>query len=101
MSAKNGKKDGKKDSKLDPVAEAILAALAGGAVVAPDDVAKSIAAARAKPSDGPGLWRRYLPAVKQQAVFLARQGRIEILRKGQPADPNDFRGLVKLRLKTT
>jgi len=88
------------DNKLDPIAEAILDALTGGAVVAPDIIAKRIAETRAKPGDRPDLWRRYLPVVKQQAVFLARQGAIEILRKGKPADPNDFKGLVKLRLKT-
>ncbi|MEP5699177.1 MAG: DUF3253 domain-containing protein [Sneathiella sp.] len=29
---------------------------------------------------------------------LARTGRIEIMRKGKVADPNDFKGLYKLRL---
>jgi len=62
------------------------------------DVARAFADARAKPGDPPQLWRRYLPAVKQQMVHLARTGRIEILRKGQPVDPNDFKGVVRLRL---
>lgn len=85
----------------DPLAAAILAALhkaERGASVAPMDVAKSYAATRARPSDPPDLWRRYLPAVRQQAIHLARNGRIDILRKGEPVDPNDFKGVVRLRL---
>ena len=37
-------------------------------------------------------------AVRQQMVHLARQGRIEIVRRGRPVDPNDFKGVVRLRL---
>lgn len=62
------------------------------------DVARAFAAARAKPGDGPQAWRRYMNAVKQQMVHLARAGRIEIIRKGQLVDPNDFKGVVRLRL---
>jgi hypothetical protein len=32
------------------------------------------------------------------ATYLARQGRLEILRKGQPVDPKSFKGVVRLRL---
>ena len=86
---------------LDPVAMAILDTLAGGkpgATVAPESVARAIATARARPSDGPNAWRRYLSAVKQQALHLARQGRIEIVRKGKPVDLADFKGVVRYRL---
>jgi hypothetical protein len=31
-------------------------------------------------------------------VHLARDGQIEITRKGQPVDPNNFKGVVRLRL---
>ena len=37
-------------------------------------------------------------AVKQQAIHLAKSGRIEIIRKGEPVDPRDFKGIVKMRL---
>ena len=50
-------------------------------------------------SSPPDLWRRYLNAVRQQSIHLARAGRIEILRKGKPADPNNFKGVYRLRLK--
>jgi hypothetical protein len=86
----------------DPVAAAILEALAGrdsARPILPRDAALSIARARARPGDPPDLWRRYLPAVRQQALHLARQGRIVMLRKGKPVDPHcPVKGLVRLAL---
>ncbi len=82
----------------DPVVVAILDAVAGGATPTFQDVARAIAKGRAKKKDGPNLWRRYLNAVKQQSVHLAKAGRIEIVRKGEAVDPKDFKGIVKLRL---
>jgi hypothetical protein len=91
----------KEQIKIDPVAQAIfdtLASLGPGKSASPMDVSRAYAALRAKPSDPPDVWRRYLNAVKQQMVHLARAGSIEIVRKGQPVDPNDFKGVVRLRL---
>lgn len=85
----------------DPVAETILATLAGlstGASISLMDAAKAVAERRRRPADGPELWRRYMNAVRQQATHLARQGRIEILRKGEPVDPKNFKGVVRIRL---
>ncbi len=88
--------------KVDPVAQAILDELTRrppGAKLDPQIVARALAKARAKPKDPPDLWRRYLLAVRQQAVSLARQGHITILRKGKPADPTaPIKGLIKLTL---
>jgi hypothetical protein len=81
----------------DPVAEAILQCVEDKASVSPQDVATFLAKERSKPDGRPAPWRKYLPAVKQQMVHLARAGEIEILRKGQVADPNDFKGVVRLR----
>ncbi|MDA0341675.1 MAG: DUF3253 domain-containing protein, partial [Proteobacteria bacterium] len=89
------------DRALDPVARAILDTLAGvkaGGTVTPETVARGVGTARARPSDGPNAWRRYLAAVKQQALHLARQGKIEIVRKGKPVDLADFKGVVRYRL---
>lgn len=89
---------------LDPVALAILDALHAakpGSTIAPEVVARAIGTAKARPSDRPNAWRRYLAAVKQQALHLARQGRIEIVRKGKPVDLADFKGVVRYRLPTT
>jgi len=52
-------------------------------------------AARAVDAEG---WRRLLPQVRATAVGLARQGRLEILRHGKPADPEAFKGVYRLRL---
>ena len=79
----------------------ILEALATADSLSPRDVAQHIAASRAKPGDSPNLWRRYFMAVKQHAVHLARAGRIEIVRKGQVVDPEDFKGIVRYRLTKT
>ncbi|MDH3474748.1 MAG: DUF3253 domain-containing protein [Rhodospirillales bacterium] len=82
----------------DPVALAILELLAAGdRSVSPEQAARAFAATRAKPSDPPDLWRRYLHAVRQQGLHLARQGRIAILRKGKPVDPNKpVKGVIRL-----
>ena len=77
----------------------LLAALEPGKSISPENVARAFAAERAKPSDPPDLWRRYLNAVRQQALHLARQGRIAILRKGKPVDPaKPVKGVVRLAL---
>jgi hypothetical protein len=36
--------------------------------------------------------------VRQAAVRLMKQGRIVILRKGRPVDPDDFKGIYRLTL---
>jgi hypothetical protein len=85
----------------DPVATTILETLAGlseGASISLMDAAKVVADQRRRPKDGPELWRRYMNAVRQQATHLARQGRIEIVRKGEPVEPKNFKGVVRLRL---
>lgn len=68
---------------------ALLSQVREGESISPNDVAKSV---------DPENWRRELPKVKAVAVGLARQGRIDILRKGKPADPDDLRGIYRLRL---
>jgi hypothetical protein len=86
----------------DPLATAILALLAErplGKTVTPEEVARAFAGTRAKPSDPPDLWRRYLQGVREQAMHLARAGRLVILRKGKPADPSHrIKGVIRLAL---
>jgi hypothetical protein len=88
----------KAPKKDDAVALFILDAVAEGGEVLPRDVAQRIAAVRARPIDPKDLWRKYMLAVNQQAKHLARQGRIEIVRRGEAVDPDDVKGLFKLRL---
>jgi len=82
----------------DPVATAILEVLKGGQTPTIQDIARQIAGQKKKPNDKPDLWRRYMTAVRQQAVHMARAGRIEIVRKGKVIDPKEVKGLVRLRL---
>ena len=81
--------------------ETVRALQAGGPdhSVSPDEVARAFAETRRKKSDPPDVWRRYLKAVNQQAIHLARAGRIVILRRGEPQDPHaPIKGLVRLGL---
>lgn len=89
--------------RADPVAEAILAALeeAGpGRSLSPVEIARQFAGSRMRPGEPPDpqRWRRYLPAVRQQALHLARVGRIRVLRKGKPVDPGHIKGVIRLAL---
>lgn len=43
-------------------------------------------------------WQSLLKRIRLTAVQLAEAGQIEILRKGEPADPREFKGLYKLRI---
>ena len=68
---------------------ALLAERGPGKSVAPEEVAKAI--------DAEG-WRRLLGQVRATAVGLARVERVVITRHGKPADPEQFKGVYRLRL---
>lgn len=88
--------------KPDPVALEILALLAErgpGQSCTPIEVAQRLADARRRPTDPIDLWRRYLQAVNEQALGLARQGRVVITRRGEPQDPmKPIKGVIRLQL---
>jgi hypothetical protein len=42
-------------------------------------------------------WRPLMGPVRQAAIGLSRQGRIDILRKGKPVAPEQVRGVIRLR----
>lgn len=88
------------EKQLDPVAEFILEALSAQGSLAPVDIARALGEQRRRASDKPDAWRRFMMPVKQQMLHLARAGTIEIVRKGEVVDPEDFRGVVRMRLKT-
>lgn len=54
--------------------------------------------ARALGGPHPDGWGPLMQPVRRIAVRLARAGRIAILRKGKPVDPDDFRGVYRLSL---
>lgn len=88
------------ERKEDPLTRRILSLAAENENgISPQNIAKAFFADHRKPKDPDDAWRRYLNPVKQQMVHLARQGRVEIVRKKDDVvDPDDFRGLVRVRL---
>jgi hypothetical protein len=45
-------------------------------------------------------WQRLMPRIRREAALLAREGRIDILRKGKPVDPEaEIRGVIRLRVR--
>lgn len=59
--------------------------------ICPSEVARALAGG----DDGP--WRPLMGRVRQVAVALARQGQVEILRKGKPVPAEGVRGVIRLR----
>ena len=62
-----------------------------GKSISPEDVARAL-------SQSPDF-QRLLTAVRRAAQRLAREGRIDILRKGKPIDPDELRGVIRLRAR--
>ena len=82
----------------DPIEAAIFEKLAkadpknvGGKSIEPADVAKELQ---------PEQWQRMLPKVKSAALHLMRQGKLTITKKGKAVDPDNFRGVTRLRQAT-
>jgi len=67
-----------------------LAAVAPGKSIDPMSVAKAIQ---------PERWQRLLGHIRTDAIELARQGQIVILRHNKPVNPEQFRGVYRLRLR--
>ncbi|MEH0198698.1 DUF3253 domain-containing protein [Caulobacter sp. CCNWLY153] len=75
-----------------PIQDTILSQLAGlpaGKSIDPMSVAKAIQ---------PERWQRLLGHIRTDAVELAKEGKIVILRHNKPANPEKFRGVYRLRL---
>ena len=70
---------------------AVTGACAPGRSVSPEDVAKSLATEN---------WQSLLTRIRREAVRLAQEGAIDILRKGKPVDPHaEIRGVIRLRAR--
>ena len=77
------------------IAEAMLdlvAARGAQKTVCPSEVARALGGPH------PDGWGPLMQPVRRVAVRLAHAGRIAILRKGKPVDPDDFRGIYRLAL---
>lgn len=80
---------------LEETLMALLETLEPGASINPNQVAQFF---NNQANTDPQRWRRELGKVRAIALGLARQGKIEILRKGKPIDPQDLKGIYRLRL---
>ena len=78
-----------------PLEEAIFSLLAErepGKTICPSEAARAV---------GGEAWRPLMGQVRATAVGLARQGRLVITRHNKPADPENFKGVYRLRLPVT
>ncbi|HEV2531839.1 DUF3253 domain-containing protein [Phenylobacterium sp.] len=67
----------------------LLARQPVGKSISPEDVARAVE---------PEGWRRQLSHVRGTAIGLAREGRLVITRHGKPADPDEFKGVWRMKL---
>lgn len=78
------------DEEIEAAMLALLAARGEGRTIGPMDVARVIG------GDRPEGWGPLMQPVRRVAVRLMKEGRVAILRKGRPVDPDDFRGVYRL-----
>jgi hypothetical protein len=87
MNAAAGSPEILRDTMLSMIAER-----GEGKSICPSEVARAIA------GDHPDNWGLLMQPVRRAAVALTKEGRMIILRKGKPADPDDFRGVYRLSM---
>ncbi|MYG51745.1 MAG: DUF3253 domain-containing protein [Rhodospirillaceae bacterium] len=76
-----------------------LAAAAGEGSIGPGDAAKVFAEERRRPGAPVQSAHRWSRIVREEAIGLARAGRVQILRKGKPVDPHaPVKGVIRIRL---
>ncbi len=81
-----------RDEELEAAMLRLLAARGADKTICPSE------AARAVGGDHPDGWGPLMQPARRIAVRLMKEGRIVITRKGRPVDPDDFRGVYRLRL---
>ena len=70
----------------------LVEARGAGKTICPSEVARELGGPH------PDGWGPLMQPVRRVAVRLAHEGRVAILRKGRPVDPDDFRGIYRLAL---
>ena len=78
--------------ELEAAMLALLKERGPGRTIGPADVAQAIG------GNQPEGWGPLMQPVRKVAVRLMKEGRIVILRKGRPVDPDDFRGTYRLAM---
>lgn len=61
-----------------------------GKTICPSEVARSLG------GSDPDKWGRLMQPIRRSAVRLTKEGRVRILRKGKPVDPDDFKGVYRI-----
>jgi hypothetical protein len=69
---------------------ALVAERGQAKTICPSEVARALAGAH------PDAWGRMMQPVRKVAVQLAKQGKVVIMRKGKPVDPDDFKGVYRI-----
>ncbi len=77
------------DAEIEAAIRALLAEAGPGRSIDPGQVAERVA--------GPE-WRSLSAHVRRVAAAMMKRDELAIVRKGRPVDPDDFRGVVRLRL---
>lgn len=70
----------------------LVAARGPAKTICPSEVARALGGPH------PDGWGPLMGPVRRTAVRLMKEGRVVILRKGRPVDPDDFRGVYRLAL---
>jgi hypothetical protein len=68
----------------------LLAERGPGRTLGPQDVARALG------GDHPEGWGPLMGPIRRVAVRLMKEGRVVLLRKGRPVDPDDFRGVYRI-----
>ena len=75
-----------------------MAAAAGDSSISPGDVAKVFADERRKPGAPAVSAHKWSRIVREEAIGLARAGKVVILRKGQAIDPKvPVKGVIRIK----
>ncbi|PWW03651.1 uncharacterized protein DUF3253 [Hoeflea marina] len=67
-----------------------LAKAGAGKTISPSDVARAMAGKDEK------AWSQVMKPLRRVCIAMAKDGELEIRRKGKVADPDDFRGIYRL-----
>jgi Protein of unknown function (DUF3253) len=70
----------------------LIEARGPGKTVGPSDVARALG------GDHPDGWSPLMQPVRRVAVRLMKEGKVVILRRGRPVNPDDFRGVYRIAL---
>lgn len=77
------------DAAIEAAIRTLLDEAGPGRSIDPGQAAERLAGAE---------WRSLLTRVRRVAAAMMKRGEVVVVRKGRPVDPDDVRGVVRLRL---